>query len=201
MPAIVHQGDILTVGAPASGQECLVAILFLDRLVLVCDIFDRLIPADALPLITAAKLSVGLLGGPVFPLHGVLETVGAETLLLLCLATDAAALLRIIRGVGMRVVCLLPDNNSVLHQDLVHATPAAVMPAGCCNPLSALVVIHDRSMLFGCDRLRRGEAALPADCAQTCNRGRCRHTPFQEVSAAELTVQDFFQCHSTVLLL
>ena len=153
--------------AIAAEEERLVAVLFLDGLELAGDVVDGLVPADALPFVLAAQLSVGVLGRPALALHGVLQAVRAEALLLLGLAAHAAALLRVVRAVLVRVVRLLTNDRAVLHHHLVHAAPAAVVPARGSHPCAAvgriggqLVLVSGVEARFrGAPRRRQGGSA------------------------------------------
>ncbi len=134
--------------AVAAQQKCTVAVLFLDGLELVANILDGLVPANALPLITAAQVAVGVFRGPVLALQGVLDTVSAEALLLLSLTTHAAALLRVIERVLMRIVSLLTHHGAVFDHDLVHAAAAAVVPACRRYPLAVFRRVDGQLMLI-----------------------------------------------------
>ena len=185
--AEMHQRNILAVGAPGTGDERLIAVLFLDGDVLVGDVLDRLIPGNALPLVLAAHLAVRVLRRPALALHRILDTIRAEALLLLRLAAHAAALLRVIRRVRMGIVGLLTDDDAVLDEDLVHALAAAVMPAGRRNPLAARVMIHDRGMRsLG----KRGLVDAKTH-AKRSNSSGSRGAALQELPAIDLRIEQF----------
>ena len=176
--------------------------------VLIIELFGGLgnqgvsfIPGNALPLILAAEFAVGVLKAPVFALHRVLQAVCAEDLHSLGPASLAGALLGIIRGVGVTVVCFLAQYYAVFHQRQVDAAPAAVVPAGRRNPFSAGLGIDDLCMLCRGHVLGGSEVILFSGEAEPRDSSCRCHGPFQEVPAAELFVQHFFHhcCHFFLL--
>ena len=193
--AEMHQRNILAVGAPGTGDERLVAVLFLDGDVLVGDVLDRLIPGNALPLVLAAHLAVRVLRRPALALHRILDTIRAEALLLLRLAAHAAALLRIINRVRVGIVSLLTNNDAILDEDLVHALAAAVMPAGSRNPLAALVVINNRGM----HGLSQSALVRTGAHAQRRHSGGSSNAALEELPTIEFCAQQFVHqiCHGS----
>src|SRR5690606_3237473 len=116
-------------------EDRFVAMLVKNALGFVCDQVERFVPRDPDPLVTTAQLALAAGAGlPVLALHRILDPVGAENLPALRAATRAATLLRVIGAVFVVVIRLLPDNNTILHQDLIDTAPAAVMPARDGNP-------------------------------------------------------------------
>lgn len=130
----------------------------------------------SLPLVLAAHRAVRLLaaaGLPPLALERVEDAVGAEALLLLRLAAHAAALLRELGRVLMRVVRLLANDGALLHHHLVHAAAAAVVPAGGGHPRAALLGVHRRRGIpFLLLHLGRRSAAERRERCCGCRNGQ-----------------------------
>ena len=126
--------------APAVADDGVLAVLRVDALQLVGHVGQRLVPADALPLVLAAQLAVGGLaatGLPALALHGVLDAVGVVHLLAQRAPAQAAALLGTVEAVGMGVVGLLAHHDAVHHIPHVQAHLVAVLVAVDGHPLAA----------------------------------------------------------------
>ncbi len=116
--------------APPVADDGILAVFRIHALQLVGHIGERLIPADALPLVLAAQLAVGRLaaaGLPALALHGVLDAVGVVHLLAQGAPAQAAALLGAIEAVGMGVVGLLANDHAVDHVSHIQAHLVAVL--------------------------------------------------------------------------
>ena len=127
--------------APAVADDGVLAVFGVDALQLVRDVVERLFPADALPLVLAAQLAVGVLGAarlPALALHGVLDAVGVVHLLAQGPPAQAAALLRAVEAVLAGVVGLLADDHAVHHVAHVQAHLVAVLVAVNGHPLARI---------------------------------------------------------------
>ena len=167
----------------ATQQECLVAVLLFDGLELVANVLDGFIPANALPFVFAAQLAVRVLGRPILALDGILQTIGAEALLLLRLAAHAATLLRVIERIFVRVVGLLANYRAIFDHDFVHATAAAVVPACCRCPLAALCRIDGHAHCIG--GLKAG-LRRAAGCCQARNTSHNSSGSAQEATTGNV---------------
>ena len=177
--------------APAIHDHAVLAVLGVHALELVGHVRERLVPADALPLVLAAEFAMGVLATtrlPALALHGVLDTVGVVDLLAQRASAQAAALLRLVEAVLVRVVRLLADDHAVDHVAAVHAHLVAVLMAVDGQPFAALF----QDGVIG----RHGGRSLPlvsersAGKPQRSSRGsRARAGP-QEASATHAVVKD-----------
>ena len=137
-------------------EEGAVAVGFFDAFDFVSDVGVRLIPRDALPLVLAAQLALGVVAAARLPrraLHGVLQTIGGKHVVALCAAAHASALLRIVGAVFMRVVGFLANDHAIFDQRLVQATASAVVPACSRDPGTADDVGSRRGLLIFLSRL------------------------------------------------
>ena len=185
----------------AQGENGVVAVGAVDALDLIVDVGGRLVPGDALPLVDASQFRMRVAGGPVLALHGILQAVQASRLILLGIASEAGSLLAVHAVVGVEVVSALTDNHAVLHIGTDQALAAAVVPARSRDPLAALRRVGHRRALRRSHAFRGSERALLPGKAEPRHGSRRRHASFQEVPAAELFVQDFFQYFRHVFLL
>ena len=113
------------------------AELAVDALGLLGNVVDGLFPADLLPLVAPAQLTVGIgtaAGLPALALHGELHPIFAEDLLGPCPPARASALLQPLEAVLMGSLAALAHHFAVAHEHAVHAAAAAVVPACCSNP-------------------------------------------------------------------
>ena len=170
----------------AVGEERAVAVGILDALDLVGDIRISLVPRDALPFVLAAHIAVGVLAAARLPglaLHGVLQAVGRKHVVALRTAADAGSLLRVVGAVLVGVVGLLADDHAVLHERLVEASTAAVVPTGRRDP-GAVRDVADVGRLVLLRRLDLvGRAAGQAAYGQG---GRGSGAGFDEAPSAQL---------------
>ncbi len=116
-------------------------MLFNDSFDLIRDVIKCFIPADTLPLVDAAQLTMRVLpatGLPALALHGVFQTICGKHLVALRTATNARTLLRIFWTILMRIVGFLTNNNTIPDKHLIQATASAIVPAS-------------RSLPFTCD--------------------------------------------------
>ena len=162
------------------------AVFVADALDLLAGKLDRLVPADALPLVPAAHRAVRILtaaGLPPFALQRIENAVGPEALLLLGFTAHASALLGELGRILVRVIGLLANNRAFFHHDLVHAPTAAVMPTRGRHPGASLLRIHRRRGLFVFLDLRRRRAS---ESRERCSRCRNRHASLHELSATQI---------------
>ena len=127
--------------APAVADDGVLAVLGVDALEFAYHQIERLVPADALPLVLAAQLAVGVFAAarlPALALHGVLDAVGVVHLLAQGPPAQAAALLRAVEAVLAGVVGLLADDHAVHHVAHVQAHLVAVLVAVNGHPLARI---------------------------------------------------------------
>ena len=174
--------------ARAAGQQGALAVLVEVLLQLVGDVLQGLIPGDALPLVLAAKLPVGIVGGPVLALHGILDVARRGHLLKHGIAARAGATLRVGQRVLFHVGADL-QRNAVLHVDADEAAggaAAAIVLAGSGQPLAGLNE-RVRVRRSGCRRgLGRGLRVLAAssEAGEACDTC-CSSTPLQEITSCQ----------------
>ena len=130
----------------AQREDRVVAVGAVDALDLIVDILRRLVPGDALPLVLASELGVGVVRTPVLALHGVFQAVQTSRLILLRIASQAGSLLTVHAVVGVEVVSALADNDTVLDTGADQTLAAAVVPAGRRDPLAAFGSVCDRRL-------------------------------------------------------
>ena len=165
------------------------AVFVRDALDFLARKVDCLVPANDFPLVFAAVLTIGVAAAarlPTLTLERVHNAVGAEALLLLCLAAHAATLLRVVRAIFVAVVGLLANDSAVFHHDLVHATAAAIVPASCVNPRSAFFRVHGLGLIGFLDLGIWGTAKR----RKRSGAGGNRHAPLHKLAAADAGIGD-----------
>ena len=180
---VADEPHVLTRAVPGD-QNARRAVRLVDLFQFVGHVADSLVPADALPFVDAAQLFLTAARLPVLALERILDTVGAEDVLLLAAPAQASPDLRELDAVLMRVVGFLPHDHAVFHQHLVEAPAAAIVPARGGNPRAfgqrRLLDAVRRRVLDRLDLVR-------ATCqARNRQRGRCRSARFDEPSTTHL---------------
>ena len=143
----------------AATQDAAIPIGLFDAGDLVGNVVERLVPADALPLVNAAHIAVGILATtrlPMLALHGVFDAVGREDVHSTSTSAQARAVLRVVLVVFVSIIRFQPDDGSVLHKRFQSALASAVCPADDRQP----------SFILGCGpvfRRRFGKVVL-ASC-------------------------------------